>query len=173
MTSREENDERQQGTEGDREKREKVEEDGVLEEIRIQIDKNNMTHHQSTPFDWATDVDKSFSPAPILLDNRTPTVHIGMSLNPALIVPVYTDPTLPVPTSHTPTLIVHGHVICLHSVQAQRIRGAASSAGAIILTHPTTGQLFNWTRLVHGVVSGIATATHITLTNTIYTCIQN
>jgi hypothetical protein len=61
------------------------------EEIRIQIGKNDATRRQSTPFDWATDVDKSFGPAPILFDNCTPTAHVDTSVNPAptvLVTPV-------------------------------------------------------------------------------------
>jgi hypothetical protein len=54
---------------GEQETQRRIDEERVVKNkdmkaICTQIDKDDATHHQSTPFDWATDVDVSFGPVP-------------------------------------------------------------------------------------------------------------
>ena len=75
MMSREGNNKEQQKTEEGRKKREEVEEDDdIMKEVCTQTAGDNVSRHQSTTFDWATNVDESPGPVPTFVDH-TPAEH--------------------------------------------------------------------------------------------------
>jgi hypothetical protein len=68
-----------EGNRGEKENREEPEDrkQDTGEETRVQTGKNDATRRQSTRFDWATDVDESFGPAPSLFVDRADILSMG------------------------------------------------------------------------------------------------
>ena len=78
-------------------------------EVLTETTGNNVPHHQSTAFDWTTDIDESIGPVPSTSDFR-PTmpsqpIHACTSAMdaPSDHIPTTSEPTDCTPTAYTPT----------------------------------------------------------------------
>jgi hypothetical protein len=101
---------------GEQETKRRIDEEKVVgnkdtKEVHAQTGEDDAMSHQSTPFDWATDVDELMSPVPVMFPDRTPAEHTDykpiMRADPIDILPSMSNQPAHVTTDNTPTVGVN------------------------------------------------------------------